>query len=84
MESGSAELTGLKRTDPSFEWDVLCVLQACHDKPVSIQGDYARGHAQSLCAAASMGLISTAGERGYGRNWRVTVEGLQALMAGGL
>ncbi len=51
---------------------------------IAIQSDTSRTFSQTICAMASMALISTHTTSGYGRVWRVTEEGLAALKRGKL
>lgn len=63
---------------PEDLWEVL---QATHKKPLALQGDYARQHAQTVAMAASMGLISIISPDGSGlhHHWRLTAAGITAL-----
>jgi hypothetical protein len=46
----------------------------------SLQGDFFRKHAEVVCMAASLNLISTRESANlYGRRWRITSKGLRWL-----
>jgi hypothetical protein len=49
-------------------------------QPFSTKGDYARSHAISVAAAASLGFITSRfGAANFGRSWVVTPAGLTHL-----
>lgn len=61
------------------------VLQTAYHHAFKIQSDFAREFAQEVAALCSMGLITTLESPGqYGRRWRVTAMGIDALKKGGL
>lgn len=50
-------------------------------RPVFLQSDYAREHAQALAAAASLGWVSSLNlkTKSFGRVWLITPEGMIAM-----
>lgn len=59
------------------------LLHTIYIKPLSIQSNTARRDADVVAMAASMGLITTQITPGtFGRDWRVTSEGLTHLNEG--
>ena len=59
------------------------LLQSIYIKPMAIQSNTARRDADVVAMAASMGLITTQITPGtFGRDWRVTSEGLTHLNEG--
>lgn len=55
------------------------VVKVVYDDPLSVQSDLARSQAQWVAAAASLGYITTESPDGFGRRWRLTVDGIYAL-----
>lgn len=56
------------------------LLQSIYERPLAIQSNRARRDADVVAMAASMGLITTQITPGtFGRDWRVTTEGLTHL-----
>lgn len=64
----------------------LSVLAELHKQPRSVSSDFARAAAPEVAALASQGLITTRLPQRkpvYGRVWRVTLGGVQALVKDG-
>lgn len=60
--------------------EVREVLHEIWRRPIAIGSDYARHRSTVVAAAASLGLITTHIEGGeFGRQWRVTADGLRFL-----
>lgn len=55
------------------------VVEYVYGDPMSVQSDFARTQAQWVAAAASLGYITTECPDGFGRRWRLTVDGMYAL-----
>lgn len=60
------------------------VCEEVNFKPLAIQSDWARQQGQWVSAAASLGLITTKGSDGFGRQWRLTLVGNLFLETGAL
>lgn len=61
------------------------VLHRAYLHPFAIASNYCRRHIQEVAALASMGLLTTqVGPRLFGRQWRITPEGIETLHIEGL
>jgi hypothetical protein len=59
--------------------EVLDVVMRAFHGGFSVQSDFFRQNPEEVACAASLGLISTLSGGNYGKMWRVTIKGLQAL-----
>jgi hypothetical protein len=56
------------------------VLHRAYLQPFSLASNYCRHHIQEVAALASMGLLTTqVSPTSYGRQWRITPEGIETL-----
>lgn len=56
------------------------VLHRAYLQPFAVASNYCRRHIQEVAALASMGLLTTkVGNRIYGRQWRITPDGIETL-----
>jgi hypothetical protein len=59
---------------------VIYVLKRVHDRPLSLQSDFARSFDTEVAALASEGMISTrVSPDRHGDKWRITGIGLDTL-----
>ena len=55
------------------------VVQEARYRGLALQCDMARNMAAEVAAAASLGLITSEGQDGFGRRWFVTRKGIEWL-----
>ena len=56
------------------------VLHRAYLQPFSVASNYCRHHIQEVAALASLGLLTTqVGPKMFGRQWRITPEGIETL-----
>jgi len=72
--------TGQTPTDERPGLDIPAVLRRCWERPFHTRADFARAHADSVAAAASLGYLTTqTGPASFDRLWRLTPSGLAHL-----
>ena len=67
---------------PIYPLDLNPVLTAAWRGGFSVKSDFARTHAESVAAAACLGLITTGhlpDQTKFGRDWHITTNGLRQL-----
>ena len=64
---------------PQVAEKVREVLLRAYHHPFSVSGDFARGEAAYVAAAASSGLLTTAVNGQFTRRWRITTLGLDFI-----
>lgn len=56
------------------------VLHRAYLSPFSVASNYCRKHIQEVAALASMGLLTTqVAPKTFGREWRITPDGIETL-----
>lgn len=78
MGRSRSAATGPRLTEGA-EVGILAVLHKVRYSRVTIQSDWARNYAAEVCAAASLGFITTRTGTGFGRVWLVTGAGIEFL-----